>query len=198
MLSLNWLIQQLLLAQSLAISFASTASNTINFDGDAETNGTVSVTGANGIDTIIGTAGNDTITGGSAADILTLTAGGSDVIDITATNQGGASVAGNSGATLATGDVITGFASTDDSVDLDGPISNTVSATEGSDANFEAADGLGVITTNFDFSGTQTAAGILASIAGAFGDVTINDGATVFFLIADDTVVAGDGSNLFR
>ena len=154
----------------------------------------------NGIDTITGGQGNDIITGGGAADILTLTAGGADVIDITGANQGGATVTGNSGATIATGDVITGFASTDDSVDLDGPISNTVAATEGGagDANFEAVDGLGVITTNFDFSGTQTAAGVLGAITAAFGDVVISDTATVFFSIADNTVVAGDGSNLFQ
>jgi hypothetical protein len=84
------------------------AANTFAFNGGAETNGGLLVTGGAGSNTITGGGGADTLTGGGSADTLNIARGGADTV-----NAGGGNDLIYFGAALNTADKVDGGAGTD-------------------------------------------------------------------------------------
>jgi len=153
-------------AGAVAVGAAGAITGTVGAD---------TITGTAGIDTIDGGAGNDTISGGAGADVIT---GGTGADTLT----GGADAddfilaSGDTGATVATADTITDFATGSDSIALGG-----AAGTDGTaGGNMLSADGSGM-------------AGLAAVITAA--DVAF-DG-TVIYYVAYDVAGSGDGYLLF-
>ena len=95
------------------VAFAKdTTTETLTFDGSAETNGKVSVTGAAGDDDITGGEGIDTLVGGAGADALD---GGDGT---TATTDVFKYVTTTAGVLVAGGDTITGFVTGQDQLEF--------------------------------------------------------------------------------
>jgi Ca2+-binding RTX toxin-like protein len=78
---------------TLTVAFAVVGSNTLNFNGADEMDGTFSVTGGDGSDTLTGGMGDDTLSGGTGSDTLS---GGMGADSITA-GSGNDSVNGGAG-----------------------------------------------------------------------------------------------------
>jgi Ca2+-binding RTX toxin-like protein len=153
-------------AGAVAVGVAGAITGTVGAD---------TITGSAAADTIDGGAGNDTISGGAGADVIT---GGTGADTLT----GGADAddfilaSGDTGATVATADTITDFATGSDSIALGG-----AAGTDGTaGGNMLSADGSGM-------------AGLAAVITAA--DVAF-DG-TVIYYVAYDVAGSGDGYLLF-
>jgi Ca2+-binding RTX toxin-like protein len=95
-----------------------TSSNTLKFDGSAETDGRYVVDGGAGNDYITGSAGNDILTGGGGDNRFTGGAG-EDKIIATGDSHDRFIYTDVSDSTSTTHDVITGFSATADAFDLD-------------------------------------------------------------------------------
>jgi Ca2+-binding RTX toxin-like protein len=104
------------------------ASNSVRFDGSAETDGSFAFTGGAGNDTFIGGSGNDSFTGGLGADTLN-GGGGADTFIYTGASQ----------STSTTHDTIVGFDAAADKIDFDFTVSGVVNkSTSVSAASFDS------------------------------------------------------------
>ena len=137
---------------------------TFTFDGSNETNGSFVINGAdiNGVLDATGGAGADVITGGAGADTLTGGAG-ADQIDLTDSDSAVDTVV-NSDIDNNGTDVITGFTTTEDTIE------------------FSASDLNALITGSDPFS-----AGVLGTNGGAFAQVVATDGSGAAALTASST-----------
>ena len=152
------------------VAFATaTTTSTLNFNGGAETNGTLSVTGAAGADTLVGGTGTDTLTGGAGADSMN----GGDGADVFAyaTDTTGASL-------VADGDTIVNFVTGTDGFSI-GALDNTtgfVQGTAGAAGETLITAGTAGGNVNFVSNATGAAASAQATIAFNTATATTYDG----------------------
>ncbi len=130
----------------------------------------IELSGERGDDTLIGGGGNDKIEGGRGADQIDLKAGGADRVKVESRTDG--SAVGIAGQSFTGYDVITGFTSGDDKIDIDYSFSAVKFITK--DAGFNLADVNGVVT--------EMNAAIAADVLTA--------GRSVIFAINDGTLSA--------
>ena len=145
-------------------------------------------------DALSGGNGNDTITGGAGADALSGGAGDNDFV-YTALAQGGNVVAGNAVAALTAGDVITGFVTTDDQINIAAVATGTNAALTvgaGTAQTFDSDDqaggtGVGLISVALDFTaGVSTEQEVINALRAGYNTaVTVGAGDTAYFAIAD-------------
>ena len=136
----------------------------------------------------------DTITGGAGADALSGGAGDNDFV-YTALAQGGNVVRGNATARLTAGDVITGFVTTDDQINIAAVATGTNAALTvgaGTGQTFDSDDqvggtGVGLISVALDFTaGVSTEQEVINALRAGYNTaVTVGAGDTAYFAIAD-------------
>lgn len=169
-----------------------TGTNTLTFDGSAETDGAFNVTGGAAGDTVAGGAGNDTITGGAGKDTVTVGGGNDTVIFAAGTTDTVATASSIAGVDLFND--LTLNAALADQIDLTIVVATVGTAVSGSiteasfvtDMNTLLNVGAGA---GFD---TATAADISAAVVTAnAGDLTTRSFLAVD-LDASDTFTAAD------
>lgn len=185
------------------INFASvtnTTTGTLTLEGDlgADTmTGAAAATvinGGAGIDGITGGAGNDTLNGGAGADTINANGGSDDIII---------------GATTDFGDVITGFSTGVDQLDLSATDIQSTSAgfTSGAQGalNFGTSGFFAIDTDYATASATNTAAEVTTAAITGFANIDANETAYILLTTNDDAVATtflyratanGDGSAL--
>lgn len=127
----------------------------------------IKIEGERGDDILIGGQGNDKIEGGKGADQIDLTAGGADRVKYESRTDG--SAVGVAGGSFSGYDVITGFTSGDDKIDIDYSFQAVKFITEADGFNLASVDG--VVTA------MNTAIAADALLAGRSVIFAINTGA---------------------
>lgn len=130
----------------------------------------IELEGERGNDTLIGGAGNDKIEGGKGADAIDLTAGGRDRVKYESRTDG--SAAGVQGGSFTGNDVITGFTSGTDKVDIDYSFVSVKFITQ---------------DPGFDFTSVD---GVVSAMNTAIASDILLAGRSVIFAINDSTVSA--------
>ena len=185
---------------NLTVNAASlVTTNTLNFDGSAETNGTISLTGGSGADTVYGGAGADTIDGGSGDDFIDGNAGadsitgglGNDTItagSATDIADGGTGTDRLVLTTISTGTFVVDLSVAGDQVTTFAGAANTAIQQGFEDLDMSVANG--AVTATANSAGSVITSGSGAdSLTGGDGNDSLTGGT------GNDTLTAGAGQD---